>query len=103
MPLVVMLTLALVQLAVIVSDVLTVQLAAREAARAAAVANAAVGAGSAAGQRALHGDGTISVRAGPATVSATAARVNHTDVPLIGALLPDVVIEATVSMAVEPP
>jgi hypothetical protein len=37
------------------------------------------------------------------TVSVTVGHVTHTDVPLIGALLPDVTVTATATMALEPP
>ena len=37
------------------------------------------------------------------TVSVTVSHLTHTDVPLIGALLPDIHITATATMALEPP
>lgn len=103
MPLVLLLVLAIVQLGVVVADGLQVQLAAREGARAASVAGASGGAGQAAAGRVLRGAGSVSVSAGARLVTVTARKVNHTTVPLIGALLPDVTLSATVTMSVEPP
>ncbi len=103
MPLVLLLVLAIVQLAVVVADVLRVQLAAREGARAASVAGAPAGAGSAAARRVIGTSGGVAVSVGARVVTVTVRTVNHTDVPLIGALLPDITLSATVTMAVEPP
>ncbi len=103
LPLVCLLLFGIVQVAVIGRDQLAVQLAAREAARAAA-ASADLGTGSAAAHRAVALrplDVEISESSG--TVTATVRYTDHTDVPLIGALLPDVVLTATVTMAIEPP
>jgi Flp pilus assembly protein TadG len=103
MPVVLLLVLAIVQLAVVVADALQVQLAAREGARAASVAGAPAGAGSAAAGRVMGRGGLVSVSVGGRVVTVTVTTINHTDVPLIGALLPDVTLSATVTMAVEPP
>ena len=46
---------------------------------------------------------TVEISESGGTVTATVTYTDHTDVPLIGALLPDVVLTATVTMAVEPP
>ena len=103
LPFLCVLVLAAVQVAVIARDHLAVQLAAREAARAASVAASATG-GVAAGSRAvalapLH----IDIAESGGTVTATVTYVDHTDVPLVGALLPDVEVRATATMAIEPP
>ena len=45
----------------------------------------------------------VRVEAGGDTVTVTVTYLEPTDVPLIGALLPDVEVSATVTMAVEPP
>ncbi len=102
-PVVVVLLVALVQVAVVVADALEVQLAAREGARAASVAAAGAGSGPAAARRVLGATGSVLLRDDGRTVTVTVRRVNHTDVPLIGALLPDVTLVAEVTMAVEPP
>lgn len=102
MPLVCLMLLGVVQVAVVVRDQLMVQHAAREAARAASVSAAPT---SAAAHVASIVDDAASVVVGgtSGTVTVTVTRTTHTDVPLIGALLPDVVLSATVSMAREPP
>jgi Flp pilus assembly protein TadG len=104
LPLLCTLLLTVVQVAVIVRDQLAVQLAAREAARAAAVATASDDAGTVAAHRATELrplDVDIVERTG--TVRATVRYVHHTDVPLVGLLLPDVTLAASVTMALEPP
>ena len=104
LPLVCLLLIAVVQVAVIGRDLLAVQLAAREAARAAAVAAAPVGAGEAAARRAVAlRPLVVEITEHNGTVTATVQYSDRTDVPLVGALLPDVVLTATVTMAVEPP
>ena len=103
LPLLCLLLLGVVQVAVVTRDRLAVQLAAREAARAAAASTdpgRAVAAGTAAVSLAPLQVRVVE-RAG--TVVATATYTDPTDVPLIGALLPDVTVTATVTMAVEPP
>lgn len=103
MPLLCMLLLGVVQIAVVARDHLAVQLAAREAARAAAVA-ADPGAAIGAARRAVQLTPLrVAIIEGQGTVTATATYVERTDVPIIGALLPDVTIQASVTMAVEPP
>lgn len=93
-----------VQVAVVVRDQLAVQAAAREAARAASVAADGAGAAADAAQRAIElRPLDVSLTEAGGIVTATVSHVNHTEVPLIGALLPDVTLDASVSMAVEPP
>jgi len=95
--------LGVVQLTVVVRDQLAVQLAAREAARAAAV-SADGGTGIAAAQRAVAlRPLDVRIERSASGVSATASFVDHTDVPLIGALLPDVRVSSTATMQWEPP
>lgn len=103
LPLLCVLLLGVVQVAVVVRDQLAVQLAAREAARAAAVS--ADSGGAAAAGHAAVALAPLDVRIERTTneVTATASYVDHTDVPLIGALLPDVRISATATMQFEPP
>ena len=104
LPLVCLLLFGIVQVAVVGRDQLAVQLAAREAARAAATSGDPAAAGSAASHRTVALRPLI-VEIGESgrTVTATVRYTDHTDVPLIGTLLPDVVLTATVTMAVEPP
>jgi hypothetical protein len=104
LPLVCLLLLAVVQLAVVVADLLAVQLAAREGARAASVSMQPVGAarGAAEGATALQ---PLQVRtvsaAGAVTVRVT--YIERTTVPLIGALVPDITVSASATMQFEPP
>lgn len=97
------LVLGVVQVAVLGRDRLAVQLAAREAARAASVA-ADPRAAAAAGTSAVDLPGVqVDVLHTAGTVRAVARYTDPTDVPLIGLVLPDVTVEAQVTMAVEPP
>jgi Flp pilus assembly protein TadG len=104
LPLLFMFLLGLVQLVLIARDQLPVQLAAREAARAAAVTDSS----NASAQRAATGaialrPLTVVTRLSPDTVTVTVTHLTHTDVPLIGALLPDIAVTAEATMALEPP
>ncbi len=104
LPLVCLMLFGIVQVAVLGRDQLAVQLAAREAARAAAVAGDPIAAGRTAALRAVAlRPITVEIRENAGAVTATVRYTDHTDVPLIGALLPDVDFTATVTMAVEPP
>ncbi|HQZ34850.1 MAG TPA: TadE/TadG family type IV pilus assembly protein [Ilumatobacteraceae bacterium] len=104
LPLVCLLLFGIVQVAVLGRDQLAVQLAAREAARAAAVAGDPVAAGNTAAHRAVDlRPLVVEISEAAGAVTATVRYTDRTDIPLIGALLPDVVISATVTMAVEPP
>jgi Flp pilus assembly protein TadG len=103
LPFLCVLLMGVVQVAVITRDRLAVQLAAREGARAAAVS-----ADPAAAQKVARSAVSLTPLAIRTEESGGAVHVSvrytdHTDVPLIGAMLPDVVVEATVSMAAEPP
>ena len=104
LPLICLLLCGIVQVAVIGRDQLAVQLAAREAARAAAVAADSTAAGTAAALRAVAlRPLTITITEANGTVTATVRYTDHTDVPLVGVLLPDVTLTASVTMQVEPP
>ncbi len=104
LPLLFMFLLGIVQLVVIVRDQLAVQLAAREAARAAAVAISSDAAAQAAADHAVSlRPLLVATRVAIDTVIVTVSHVTHTDVPLIGALLPDITVNATATMALEPP
>lgn len=104
LPLICLMLCGIVQVAVIGRDQLAVQLAAREAARAAAVAADASQAGTAAALRAVAlRPLTVTISEANGMVTATVRYTDRTDVPLIGALLPDVTLAASVTMQVEPP
>ena len=104
LPLLCVLLLGVVQVAVVVGDQLAVQLAAREAARAAAVSADPHGAAARAADAAVRlRPITTTLAVGATTVTATVSYVDHTDVALIGQLLPDVRVTASVTMQLEPP
>jgi Flp pilus assembly protein TadG len=104
LPLLFIFLLGIVQLVVIVRDQLAVQLAAREAARAAAVAAPSAAAAEGAADRAVTlRPLNVITNSSDATVTVTVSHVTPTDVPLIGAFLPDVTVTATATMALEPP
>jgi Flp pilus assembly protein TadG len=104
LPLLFLFLLGIVQLVVIARDQLAVQLSAREGARAAAVAALPDAAAESAANRAvsLHPLLVTTTRSG-STVTVVVSHTTHTDVPLIGALIPDVTITAEATMALEPP
>lgn len=103
LPLLFMFLLGIVQLVVVVRDQLAVQLAAREAARAAAVATPSGAAQGAADRAVALRPLTVASRIAIDTVTITVSHVTRTDVPMIGALLPDITVSATATMALEPP
>jgi len=106
LPLVVTLLLLVVQVGLVVRDQVLVIHAAREAARTAAVSPGGAGAAAAA-ERAgpLHRDAlSTEVDQLPGDPPSVRARVRYrcrTDVPLIGALVPDPTLEATAVMSRE--
>jgi hypothetical protein len=96
--------LALVQVAVIARDRMAVELAAREGARAAAVSADPAGAAALAVERVTSLDPVdVSVTRSADTVTVTVRTINDTDVALIGVLLPEVTVTASATMAWEPP
>lgn len=104
-PLVCVGLLLLVQVAVVIRARVVVEHAAREGARGAAVSAEPVGDGVAAARAALPASfatATIRVDAGATTVRATVHQVVRTDVPLVGALVPDIEVEGVAVMQVEP-
>ena len=104
LPMLCLLLLGVVQVAVVVRDQLAVQLAAREAARAAAVAADPGGAGGASAVAAVSlRPLEVAVVSNGTAVTATVRFVDHTDVPLIGALLADITVSASATMQLEPP
>lgn len=102
LPLVCLMLLGVLQVAVVVRDQLVVQHAAREAARAASV-SAAPGLAASAVVGAIATDASVAVGSSAQRVTATVTLTSRTDVPLIGALLPDVHLTASATMAREPP
>lgn len=102
LPLVFALVLLVAQVGLVVSDHLLAQHAAREAARAASV-SAAPGAAGRAAAAYVAPTAVVSITTTAGVVVASVRLRSRTDVPLIGAVLPDVVIVATATMAREPP
>jgi Flp pilus assembly protein TadG len=102
LPLLLVIALGILQVALVARDVVAVQHAAREAARAAAVEPGPAAAADAA-ERVLPGAATTVVVRG-AVGEPVRVRVDfrsRTDVPLIGALLPDAELHAEAVMRVE--
>jgi Flp pilus assembly protein TadG len=109
LPLVVVLLVLVLQIALVARDQVMVVHAAREAARSAAVAEAA-GDRTAAATRAADASGAFApsetvvvteLLEGGRRVKATVRHTNRTDLPLVGALLPDMDLEASAVMRVE--
>lgn len=104
LPLVVVLVFGVIQVTVVVRDQLAIELAAREGARAAAAAAAPATAASAA---ALAATSVRPIHVGTtATTGSVTVTVRHTTrnrMPLLGIVLADVELEASVTMAREPP
>lgn len=104
LPLLFLFLLGIVQLVVIVRDQLAVQLAAREGARAAAVAASPGAAAESSANRAVTlRPLLVTTSNSGATITVVVSHITHTDVPLIGALIPDVTVKAAATMALEPP
>lgn len=111
LPLVVVLLVLVLQIALVARDQVMVVHAAREAARSAAVAEAA-GDRSEAAARAARASGAFApsetsvvteLLDGGRRIRATVQHTNRTDLPLVGALLPDLDLEASAVMRVERP
>ncbi len=104
LPVVVVLLLGMLQVALVGRDQLAVELAAREAARAAAVSADPRSAARMAAERVttLRPLG-VTVSVGATTVTVTVTHPSATDVAIIGRLIADVELRATVTMALEPP
>jgi Flp pilus assembly protein TadG len=104
LPVVVLLLLGLLQVALVGRDQLAVELAAREAARAAAVSADPVAAARLAAERVTPlRPLQVSVNAGAAVVTVTVSHPSATDVAMVGRFVGDVILRASVTMAVEPP
>ena len=103
LPLFCLLLLAAVQIVVVAGDQLLVIQAARVAARAAAVSADPVTAGNDAAHRVLGGTAQVSTATHDAYVTVTVSITNGTDVPLVGALMPEVYLVGHATMLLEPP
>jgi hypothetical protein len=104
LPVVVVLLLGMLQVALVGRDQLAIELAAREAARAAAVsANPAAAARLSAERVTTLRPLQVAVSGGSDTVTVTVRYTTVTDVAMIGRLIGDVPMRASVTMAVEPP
>lgn len=111
LPLVALLVLVTIQVALVARDHVLVVHAAREGARAAAVAESA-GQRAAAADRAVERSGSFAagtaevrtaVADGGRRVEVTVRHRNPTDLPLVGALVPDVVVSSRTVMRIEQP
>ena len=103
MPLVCLLLLGVVQLALVVRDQLLVIEAARIGARAAAVSGDPAESATDAVGHAINADASVSTAISHGYVTVTVALTSHTDVALIGFLLPDVEVRNSATMMLEPP
>jgi len=104
LPLLFVFLLGIVQVMVIVRDQLATQMAAREAARAASVTTSTGAAAQSSAEQAVSlRPLLVSVDTSAEMVTATVSHLTHTDIPLIGALIPDITVTATATMALEPP
>ena len=104
LPLLMVFVLGFVQVAIVVRDQLAVQAAARDGARAASTAAAAPTAARRAAENAVSlRPLDVSTNASPRTATVTIRFINHTTVPIVGMLIPDVTVTATASMVLEPP
>ncbi len=103
LPLVCLALLGVVQVAVVVRAQLVVDHLAREAARAAAPAAAPAAAARASVAASGLGATAVQVGVDARRVTVTVRRVLPTDVPLVGLLVPDIVVEHSVVMQLEPP
>ena len=102
LPLLVFWLLAIVQIVLIARDQLAVLHAAREGARAAAVSASPGAAAAAAAQGAVRLGPLQTETATGTNVSVIVAAQSRTDVPLVGALLPDVTVRGRATMRWEP-
>lgn len=102
-PLVCLLALGVAQVGLVARDQLLVHHAAREAARAAAVSASPVAAAQGAIDRLSLSSARTTVATSDSSVRVTIEVVSRTDLPLIGALVPDARLRSSVVMAREPP
>lgn len=103
LPLVAVLVLGIVQVVIVARDQIVVELAAREGARAAAVAADPAGAATAAAHATTSLPIEVATVASSSRITVTVRHESVTAVPLIGHVVGDVALSATVTMAREPP
>ena len=104
LPVVVLLLLGMLQVALVGRDQLAVELAAREAARAAAVSADPLAAARLAAERVTTlRPVQVAVTTTATAVTVTVTHPSATDVAMIGRVIGDVELRATVTMALEPP
>ncbi len=104
LPLLCLILLGMVQVAVVGRGQLAVQLAAHEAVRAAAVSADPVAAADAAAHHAISlRPLNVEVTSDDTTITVRVSYIDQTEVSMVGALLPDVTVEASATMAFEPP
>jgi Flp pilus assembly protein TadG len=104
LPVVVLLMLGLLQVVVVARDHLAVWHAARVGVRAGAVSTTPAAEATAASRAATTLEALeVSVQVDADWITVLARHRTATDLPLIGLLLPDITVEATATMAREPP
>ena len=104
LPLLCLMLLGMVQVAVIGRGQLAVQLAAHAAVRAAAVsADPATAASTAALNAISLRPLNVEVSTDDTTITVTVSYIDRTDVSMVGALLSDFTVQASATMALEPP
>jgi len=103
LPLLCLLLLATVQVVVVAADQLLVIQAARVAVRAAAVSADPVASANDAVHKALGSTANVSAATHDAYVTITVSVINDTDVPLVGAFIPEVHLVGHATMLLEPP
>lgn len=97
-----MFLLALVQVGVVVRNRLAVEYAARVGARAAAVSTSGTAADEAAHTAVQLHPLDVSTVEGDGSVTVAVTFIDHTDVPLVGALIPDITLTGRATMPIEP-
>ena len=104
LPLLCVMVLGMVQVAVIGRSQLAVQLAAHEAVRAAVVSADPQAAATAAANHAVSlRPLDVQVASDKQTITVTVSYTDHTEVSIVGAVVSDVTLQASATMAFEPP
>jgi Flp pilus assembly protein TadG len=103
LPFLCLLLLGVVQIVIVAADQLLVIEAARAGARSAAIAADPVAASASASRRVAGTSARVTTTVHDGYVAVVVTVTNHTDVPIIGALLADVDVVGRTSMILEPP
>lgn len=104
LPLVVVLVFGVLQVAVVVRNQLAIEVAARDGARAAAVSATPASAAAAAADAATGLDPiATATTVGASNVTVTVTHTTRSRVPLLGVVIGDVTLQASVTMRREPP